>query len=164
MKKPLWCLLPVLALLLVAAAKKEPEVTVRFYTEGMAGDTNSFVVPLYLQNPVRKIYVSKIPNISERDIEAIYPFQTPDGSLGCVFLLSETGKIALDSLSVEKRGTSLIAVMNNRPVIPLLIDRRISDGILVIPSGLSIPEGLLLKKTFRVFIPPTPTPAPKPAQ
>jgi hypothetical protein len=161
MKKSIWCLLPLLALCLVAAAKKEPEVSVRFYTEGVAGDTSSFTVPLYLQNPSRKIYVSKIANISEHDIAAIYPFQTADGSLGCVFLLTDTGKIALDALSVEKRGTSIIAVVNERPVISLLIDRRISDGILVIPNGLTVPEGLLLKKTFKLYTPPSsPTPPP----
>jgi hypothetical protein len=162
MKKPLWRLLPFLAIFLIAAGKKQPEVSVRFYTEGVAGDTESFALPLYLQDPPRKVYVSKIANISEHDITAIYPFQATDGSIGCVFLLNETGKIALDVLSVEKRGTSLIATMNGRTVISLLIDRRIPDGILVIPHGLTVQEGLLLKQTFKLFVPPHPATQPAP--
>ena len=161
MKKSLWRLLPLLALFLVSAAKKEPAVSVRFYTEGLAGDTDTFAIPLYLQNPSRKIFVSKIANISEHDFTAVYPFQAADGTIGCAFLLNETGKIALDTLTVQKRGTSLIAAVNNRTVIDMLIDRHIPDGILVIPNGMTVKEGLQLKKTFRIVTMAPPTPPPK---
>jgi hypothetical protein len=161
MKKSLWCLLPVLALCLVAAAKKEPGVTVRFYEEGVAGDINTLPDPIYLQDPSRKIYRAKTASISESDIAAIYPFQTNDGSIGCVFILNDAGKAALDTLSVEKRGSSLTAIVNDRMIINLLIDRRIPDGILVIPHGMTVQEGLLLKKTFKVLS-TTPLATPKP--
>ena len=161
--------MPLLALCLVAAAKKEPAAggaKVRFYTEGVAGDVNTFPDPIILQDPLRKIYREKIASISERDVAGIWPFTTTDGSIGCVFILNDAGKAALDKLSVEKRGSSLTAMVNDRMIINLLIDRRISDGVLVIPNGMTVQEGLQLKKSFKVIQPATPPPAPsaKPAQ
>ena len=161
MKKSLRRVLPVLALCFVAFAKKEPGFTVRFYTETTSTETNTFAVPVQLQNPPRKSFISTIPNISEHDIYAIYPFQATDGTIGCVFLLDDHGKDMLDTLSIEKRGTSLIALVNVRQVIDMLIDRRIPDGILVIPHGMTVEEGLLLKKTFKVINMPPATPPAK---
>jgi len=149
MKTPLWCLLAVLALSFIAAGKKEPELTVRFYTEGNVHDTSVFTVPVVVGSPPRKAYISKIPNISERDISAIYLFVGSDGTVGCTFVLDEHGRVGLDTLSVEKRGTALVAVVNGRQVMDLLIDKRVSDGIITIPRGLSIEEGRMLRKTFR---------------
>lgn len=168
MNKSLWYLLPVLALCLVAAAKKEPAVTVRFYAEAIGGDINTYPDPVYLQDPDRKIYRSKIAAISEHDISTIYPFQTSDGSIGCVFMLNEHGKAALDQLTVDRRGSTLTAVVGmggkERMIINMLIDRRVSDGILVIPHGMTIQEGLALKGAFKVLkkLPVAPTPSPTP--
>jgi hypothetical protein len=149
MKKRLWRLLPLMALLLVAGAKKEPAVTLRFYTETNAKATDSFAVSVELQTAHRQTYVSKIPDISEHNIQATYLFQNGDGTLGCCCLLDENGRLALDALSVEKRGRALVAVMNGREVIDLLIDKRISDGIVTIPTGLTPEEAKLLQKTFK---------------
>lgn len=149
MKKRLRQLLPLVALLLVAGAKKEPAVTVRFYTETNAKATDSFAVAVDLQTAHRKTFISKIPDISEHNIQAMYLFQNGDGSLGCSCLLDQDGKLALDTLSAEKRGTALVVVVNGREVIDLLIDKRISDGIVTIPSGLTPQEAKLLQKTFK---------------
>lgn len=161
MKKLLRYLLPVLALCFVAAAKKETAVTVRFYPEAIAGGVNTYPDPVWLQEPVRKIYRSKIAAISEQDVDSIYLYQVSDGSIGCVFILNDRGRAALDTLSVEKRGSTITAVVNNRMIINMLIDKRISDGIIVIPHGMTIQEGLMLKNTFKVLkAPPNATPPP----
>lgn len=164
MKNTLRRLLPLLALCLVAAAKTQPEeVKVRFYTEGVAGDVNTNPDPVYLVDPTRKIYRSKIASISEHEITSIYPFQTTDGSIGCVFILNSAGRAALDALSIEKRGSTLTAEVNGRMIINLAIDRRVSDGILVIPHGMTPQEGLALKSAFKVVKPDLPTPPPAPS-
>jgi hypothetical protein len=134
-------------LLCIAAAKKE-DTTVRFHTETQQQDGQAFAMPVRLQHPARNAYVSKVPAISERDIVAIYPFQAKDGSWGCLFQLDAHGRIALDTLSIEKRGTSLVAAVNGRQVIDLQIDRRISDGLLTIPRGLTQEEIASLQKAF----------------
>lgn len=138
-------------LLLTGFASKRPEVTVRFYAEANSRDSESFSTPLQLQNPPRQIFVQKIPAVSERDIEAIYPYRASDGTLGCAFKLDIGGTAKLDSVSVEKRGTSLIAVMNGRQVLDMLIDRRVSDGIITISHGLTEDETKMLMKKFRPF-------------
>lgn len=153
MKKICRRLLPILALLLIAAGKKQPPVTVRFYTETNARDTSSFAVSVQLQYPPRKAFVSKIAAISERDVTEIYPFQAGDGSMGCAFKLDEHGTIALDTLSIEHRGASLIAVVNGRQIIDMLIDKHVTDGIAVIPRGLTPAEVLSLQKTFKTMRP-----------
>lgn len=145
-------LLPLLALLFVAAAKKkEPEVTIRFHTEVRQHGGESFVVPVMLQNPPRRTFISKVPAISERDVVAIYPFPAPDGTMGCALKLDEHGRIALDTLSVESRSSALIGIVNGRQVVEMQIDKRVSDGILTIPSGILLPEIQQLEKKFRIM-------------
>ncbi|MGC3991554.1 MAG: hypothetical protein QM796_18070 [Chthoniobacteraceae bacterium] len=152
LRSHLWLLL--LAALSVHSfgmAKKKLETTVRFFTEANEQDTERFAEPLILHNPPRQAFISRIPDISERDVVAIYPFQAADGTWGCAFKLDEHGKIALNTLSVERRGTSIVAFVNIRQVIDMKIDRIINDGIIVIQFGLTPEEVDLLKKRFRVL-------------
>jgi hypothetical protein len=139
------------ALLCIATAKKENETTVRFHTETRQQDGQTFAMPIQLQHPPRVAYISKIPAISERDITAIYPFQAQDGTWGCLFQLDQHGRIALDTLSIEKRGTSIVAAVNGRQIIDLLIDRRVSDGLITIPRGLTPEDIAALQKKFAVI-------------
>src|SRR5437016_4530879 len=118
-------LVPILALLLIAAAKKQPQVTIRFFAETGPHDTSTFSLPVMMQNPPRKAYLDKIAVISERDVVAIYPFPADDGTMGCAFKLDEHGRLALDEITIEKRGTSLVGVVNGHQVTDMLIDRRV---------------------------------------
>ncbi len=138
------------ALLLVAGAKK-PTVPVRFYAETNARDGSSFAQPVALLGSAKQVYVSKVPVLSERDIVGVYPVLAPDGSMGCAFKLDEHGRIALEGMSVEKRGQMLIAVVNGRHVLDMIIDDRKSDGIIYIPRGLEVIEVSLLTKKFPVM-------------
>jgi hypothetical protein len=151
MRKSLRLLLPVVALLFVAAGKKQPELTVRFFAEANPKDTDTFATAVQLQYPPRKAFVQKIPVISERDVLAIYPFQASDGTMGCAFKLDNHGRIAIDSLSIEKRGSSLVAVVNERQVIDMLIDKRVSDGIITIPRGLTVQEAMMIQEKFNTI-------------
>lgn len=155
MRRPrtLRALFPVLALLLVGSAKKEPAATVRFYAESNSQSGENFTIPVMLQYPPRKAFLDKIPVISERNVESILPSMAADGSMRCVFKLDPGGTQKLDSVSVEKRGTSLVAVVNGRQVTDMLIDQRVSDGIIMIPGGLSDPDIRSLVKKFPVMRP-----------
>lgn len=140
-----------LALLCVAGGKKQPQLTIRFYAEAKEGDTASFALPITLQNPPRQAFIDKIPIVSERDIIAIFPFQASDGTNGCAFKLDDHGTLALDTVSVEKRGTSLVAFVNNRQVIDMQIDRRVSDGVITIARGLVPQEIAMMEKKYRTL-------------
>ena len=154
MKRSMWLLLTIMPLLLVAAARKQ-NGTVAFYTEGNPGgaDTSTFSAPVQLQYPPRKSYISRVPSITERDIVGVYLFLAGDGSWGCSFFLDDHGRIMLDTLSIEKRGTSLVAIVNGRQVIDMLIDKRVSDGIVTIQHGLNNDDARSLKKEFRLLNP-----------
>lgn len=144
-------LLAAVALLQVAGAKKKPEVIVRFFPQVLESNGKSFAVEVPLVSGQGTIWISKVATVSEKDILAFFPFQNADGSIGAYFKLDDHGTLLLDTLSVEQRGQYLVAVVNGRHVIDLVIDKRIPDGIAVIPKGL-LPEELdLLRQKFPII-------------
>ncbi len=130
-------LLVVLGLASIAGAKKTPLVTIRFYAEVGESNGDTFGTTVPLLDGSSSIRVSKIATISEQDIAAFTPFQNADGSIGAYFYLDDHGQLLLETLSMEQRGKILIALVNGRHVADLLIDKRITDGVAVIPSGLT---------------------------
>lgn len=144
---PRW-LWPILLLCCVAAGKKQPAVTVRFHTETTAQGETPFAIPAILQYPPRRVFLSRVPEISERNITAVYPFPAADGTLGCAFKLDGNGRFALETLSTDKRGSSLVAYLNGRQVIDMQIDKPVRDGVVTISRGLAPQEIELLQKKF----------------
>lgn len=144
-------LLVLLAFSCIAAAKKQPRFTVRFFTETTAQETNSFAFEAELKSTPRKAYFDKVPIVSEQHVTAIYPFTASDGTRGCAFQLDDLGRINLDAISVQKQGTLLMVTVGTRHVTDLLIDKRVSDGIITIPSGLTETEIAAASKAFPVM-------------
>jgi hypothetical protein len=130
--------------------EKKLPVSVRFYTQTSANDTDSFSTAVTLLNG-KQTTVDDIAAISERDIVAIYPFPVADGSGGCAFQLDDHGTIGLDSLSSAKRGTILIATIDGRQIADIMIDKRVSDGIVTIPGGITTDEMKELLKKYPVL-------------
>lgn len=128
-------------------ARKPAVVTIRFYTQTMQQDSQAFSAPLTLLNG-RQTYVEEIAAISEHDIVGIYPFAAGDGSAGCAFKLDDHGTIALETLSVARKGTILIAAVNGRQVADILIDQRVPDGIVTIPNGINGDELKVMLNQF----------------
>ncbi|MEI9896667.1 MAG: hypothetical protein WDN28_23100 [Chthoniobacter sp.] len=132
----------------------KPAVTIRFYLEANAQDTEKFASPIHLQNPPREAFIERIPAIHERMIKAIYPFKAANGTWGCAFKLDESGRIALDMLSGSRRGSSIVAMLStkahSRILIDMLIDKPIADGIISIPYGFTELEIAVLSKEFPI--------------
>lgn len=143
-------LLPLFALSLIAAAKK-PQQTIRFHIEANPNGGSSFTLSAKLPDSSQSISISKAAEISESDVEAIYPFPAANGTMGCALKLDEHGRIALDALSQEYHGGLLIGFYNGRPVTAMQIDRRIPDGIIYIRQGILPQEIELLRKMFPVL-------------
>lgn len=141
-------------LLFLGMAAKIP-VTVRFFVEANAQDTERFASPITLRNPPRQAFIEKFPTVHERLIRAIYPFQAADGSWGCAFKLNESGRLNLEVLSTDKRGRSIVAFVGTKAgshqVIDMQIDRPIHDGIIMIPYGLTELEVAALTKEFPIM-------------
>jgi hypothetical protein len=144
--------LPILLLGLccLGMAQKKPALTVRFYTQTAKSDSDSFSVPVTLLNG-RQTYIDEVASISEHDIIAILPAAAADGSGSCTFKLDDHGTIGLDTLSVSKRGTLLIATIDGTQVSDILIDQRVSDGIVEIPNGITTDMMKELLKKYPVI-------------
>lgn len=141
----------VLALACLGMARK-PSVSVRFYAEANARDGASFSTPVKLHFPERAAHVQKIPAIHEGNFKGMYPFQAADGSWGASFKLDEKGRIDLETVSTDRRGSSMVVFVATkhgaRQVIDMLIDKPVRDGIITIPRGLTEPEVAALTKEF----------------
>lgn len=133
------------------AMSGKPKLTVAFFVQANQLDTNSFSTPLTLLHSDAKIFIRKIPELTEDNIIEIYPIPASDGTYGCVFKLDEDGKVKLTSLSTRMRGSVLVALINGEQVADLLIDRPVSDGLITIPDGITPQTMTLLKKSYRVY-------------
>ncbi|MEO6786469.1 MAG: hypothetical protein ABI318_10085 [Chthoniobacteraceae bacterium] len=134
---------------------QKSEITVRFHTEADRNDSEAFAIPVNLIYQHRQVYLSRVPDFSEKQIDKIFPFPAKDGSWGCVFKLTAQGRIRLETMSGEIRGSVLVVFIGTkagkRQVADMIIDRPVSDGIISIPRGLTQQEILQLKKQFKTI-------------
>jgi hypothetical protein len=143
-----WMLLVLPVALLLTAAERAPRGTVRFHVETPGAAAKSFSTPVTLKYGKRTTRISRLAALSEAHIVKVRTFDAEDGSKGAYFLLSDIGRYSLETLSTQSRGLALVAFVNGRQVVDLVIDRKISDGILVIPLGLTPDEAARLEKMF----------------
>lgn len=148
-------LLTAIALCGLAMGERPKEISVRFFSEANARDTSAFATPIKLGNPPRDAFLQKVPAINERQIRAIYPFRTQDGTWGCAFKLDHDGRLALEVVSTEQRGTFLVGFLGtkkgNHRMVDLLIDKPVTDGVISVPHGLTDLEIAVLSKQFKVL-------------
>jgi hypothetical protein len=132
--------------------KQKDLLVIRIHGEGSPEDGEKFSVPVVLLDG-RKTTLSIMPLLSEHDIKAVYPFRAADGSYGAYLRLDGHGSNLLTQYSIEKKGrNSVLAVMiNGRQVADLLVDAPVSDGIFVIPSGMSLLESAKLANGFPIM-------------
>ena len=79
--------------------------------------------------------------LSDRDVIDVIPFAAKDGTQGAYLRLGPSGRLALTAVSQSKLGKAMVIFVNGRQIADLHIDRRIEDGILPIPSGLTALTG-----------------------
>jgi hypothetical protein len=65
--------------------------------------------------------------------------------------LDEHGRVSLDALSVERRGGFLFVFINGRAITELQIDKRVQDGRLYIPSGLTAADIALMQRDWKMI-------------
>jgi hypothetical protein len=137
----------VLAIVPMAAAKSR-HCTVRVHAQTDARDGSVFATPVTTPLTGKNVFIEKIPTISERDIAAFRQYPASEGSFGVLFQLNDHGRLALETISMEHRGSTLLVFVNGRPVTELMVDRRVADGKLYIPSGLTAADVEGIKKDW----------------
>ena len=101
--------------------------------------------------PGKMLPSKKLPWITEHDVMAFSPYPAQDGTFGALFQLDDHGRVVLDTLSVERRGGFLFVFINGRMITELQIDKRVSDGKIYVPSGLTAADVELMKKQWRLL-------------
>nr|UXE46129.1 hypothetical protein Hi04_10k_c5714_00019 [uncultured bacterium] len=104
-----------------------------------------------VQSSGKDMAIEKVPWITERDVAAFSTYPAQGGTYGALLQLDEHGRVVLDSLSVERRGGFLFVFVNGRLITELQIDKRVSDGKIYIPSGLTAADVALMKKEWRLI-------------
>jgi hypothetical protein len=137
-----------LILAISVASAKSKKCTVRLHVQGNENDGSVFATPVTTPISGKNIFIEKIPTISEHDVSAYRPYAAANGSFGALLQLDEHGKLALDTLSVERRGSTALVFINGRIVTEFLIDRRVSDGQIFIASGLTAADIASMEKTW----------------
>jgi hypothetical protein len=139
-----------LAFALVDAAAKERHCTFRVHAQANPQDTDVFSIAARATSSGKDVAIEKTPWITEHDVMAFSPYPAKDGSFGALFQLDEHGSVVLDTLSVERRGRFLFVFINGRMITDLQIDKRVSNGKIYVPSGLTAADIELMKKQWRL--------------
>jgi hypothetical protein len=136
---------------LFPATAKERHCMFRLHVEANSRDTTTFSTSVRARFSGKDTAIERVARITESEVVAFYPYQVSKENYGALFQLDEHGKIALDTLSVERRGSLLFVFINGRPITELQIDKRVSDGQIYIASGLTKADIELMKKDWRLI-------------
>ena len=123
----------------------------RVHAEANSKDTAVFATSVRAQLSGKAVAIEKVARITENEVTAFYPYPAGNGQYGVLFQLDEHGRLILDALSVERRSGFLFVFINGRAITELQIDKRVSDGQLYIPSGLTPRDIESMKKDWRLI-------------
>src|SRR6266480_3681073 len=132
-------------------AAKQRHCTFRLHAQANPRDTEVFATSVRAQVSGKNVAIEKMPWISERDVIAFSSYPAANGTYGALLQLDEHGRVVLDTLSVERRGSLLVVFINGHPITELEIDTRFSDGKIYIPSVLTSADIELMKKDWRMI-------------
>lgn len=140
-----------LLLPLPVGAAKARHCMLRLHMEANLHDTMAFATSVHAQFSGKDVAIERVARISEGDVTSFYPYHATDGSYGALFQLDEHGRMTLEALSLERRGSLLFVFVNGRAITEFEIDKRISDGKIYIASGLTEADIALMKKDWRLI-------------
>ncbi len=130
---------------------KPRHCTFRVHVQANPHDSDTFAMSAPATSRGKDIAIEKTPWITEHNVVGFAPYQSPDGTYGALFQLDDHGRVVLDTLSIEHRGSLLFIFVNGRLITALQIDKRVSDGKIYVPSGLSTADIEVMKKDWRLI-------------
>jgi hypothetical protein len=128
---------------------KQRHCTFRVHAQANPRDSEAFATSVRAQISGKDVAIEKMPWISEHDVIGFSSYPAQNGTYGALIQLDDHGRVVLDTLSVERRGGFLFVFVNGRAITELQIDKRVSDGKIYIPSGLTAADIDLMKKDWR---------------
>src|SRR5438128_6136201 len=106
----------IVALLTISATGKDRHCVFRIHAEANPNDTATFSSSVRALFSGKQVAIERMPRLSERDVVAFYPYSAGEKNYGALLELDEHGRLALDTLSVERRGSLLFVLINGRPI------------------------------------------------
>lgn len=80
-----------------------------------------------------------MPDFVLSNVDSYRPFPAKDKvTYGAMFLLDFTSSKRLQHFTTERQGQYMLSMINGKVGEPLIIDKPITDGVLIIWSGLSV--------------------------
>jgi preprotein translocase subunit SecD len=127
------------ALPAAAGGKKGDNAGISFHLETEEGGNPKMVFQQLVAGKER--WFTTTPEISTRDIASFSPFPSQDpGSYGVALQLDRRGSNRLGALTTANKDKFLVAVVNGRVVDAVIIDKQVSDGMMIIWKGVTLPE------------------------
>ena len=123
----------------------------RVHAEANPADTEVFSTSVRAKLSGKEVAIERVARITESEVQSFYPYPLGNGQFGVLFQLDDHGRVSLDELSVERRGGYLFIFINGRAIPELQIDKRVTDGQLYIPSGLTAADIELMKRDFKLM-------------
>ena len=123
----------------------------RVHAQANPADTEVFSTSVRAKLSGKEVAIERVARITESEVQSFYPYPLGNGQFGVLFQLDEHGRVSLDELSVERRGGYLFIFINGRAITELQIDKRVTDGQLYIPSGLTAADIELMKRDFKLM-------------
>ena len=114
-------------------------------------DSEVFATAIKAKISGKEVAIEKGASVSEDDVVAFSVYQAADGTLGALLQLDDHGRASLEAVSIEHRGQPLFILLNGRVVAELLVDKRITDGKIYIPSGITVADLRLMKKDWKLI-------------
>ncbi|MFT4176636.1 MAG: hypothetical protein QM627_08250 [Luteolibacter sp.] len=133
-----------------AGGKRGEKSQVSFHMETEESDNPKMIFSYEVAG--KKRFFRRLPEVSLRDVTSFSPFPSDDGaSYGLVFRLKPNAGNRLNAITSVNQGKWLVASVNGRFVDAVLIDKPVTDGLIVVWQGVSLPEIQLLDQTLPRF-------------
>lgn len=115
--------------------------------DGTTGNTTKSIL-MYNGKPY-----TRMPMVTHENLQSFKSFLCPDGSYGTTFTVKPELRNRLYAATINREGTLILPVVNSLAFEPVLVDRPITDGKLVVWGGLN---GYDLKQIARDIKPENP--------
>ncbi len=124
---------------LMAGSKADHKYSLSFHLETDSNDNPKMIFTQEDNGKTR--YFRRMPEVTSKDVVSFSPFpsEANDG-YGVVFRLKDNAARRLVAVTSINQGRWLIAQINGRMVDAVVIDKPISDGLLVVWKGVTLDD------------------------
>jgi len=127
------------ALPAAASGKKGDNAGISFHLETEEGGNPKMVFKQLVAGKER--WFQTTPEITTKTIASFSPFPSDDeSSYGVAIQLDRRGSNRLAAMTTANKDKFLVAVVNGRVVDAVIIDKQVTDGMIVIWKGVALPE------------------------